>query len=62
MKVGDIVRWRNDPADGGWMIGSGLIIQLSRTGHDSHSALILYEDGCLHWMPTEGLETINESR
>ena len=66
MKVGSMVR--------GWSIedhaaitervkfDSGLVIQLSKTGHDTESALVLFENGNLDWIPTDGLEVVDESR
>ncbi len=66
MKVGSMVRW--------WSIedhaaitervkfDSGLVIQLSKTGHDTESALVLFENGNLDWIPTDGLEVVDENR
>ncbi len=58
MKVGDLVKWNaGDPEDG--MIG--VIVQLSRTGHDTTSAKVVFTDGVEGWHATEKLEVINES-
>ena len=63
MKVGDLVRWYNKGHDPeGTAVDNGLVVQLSKTGHDSLSALILFENGDLQWIPDAGLEVNNESR
>ena len=59
MKVGDLVEWNaGDPENG--MIG--VIVQLSRTGHDTTSAKVVFSDGYEGWHDTQKLEVINESR
>ena len=61
MKVGDLVKWYNEGHDpDGSLADSGLIVQLSKTGHKSLSALVLFENGNLDWIPDAGLEVINE--
>ena len=65
MKVGDLVRWYSEGHDPeGTAVDNGLVVQLSKTGHDSLSALILFENGDLEWVPDAdaGLEVNNESR
>ena len=63
MKVGDLVRWYNEGHDpDGSLADNGLIVQLSRSGRDSLSALVLFENGNLEWIPDAGLEVINASR
>ncbi len=59
MKVGDLVRAKNDE---GADLGYGLVVNMSRTGHQTHSAQILFNDGQLWWIDSSRLETINESR
>ena len=63
MKVGDLVKCYfvgHDP-DGSFA-DNGLIVQLSKTGYKSLSALVLFENGNLDWIPDTDLEVINESR
>lgn len=61
MKVGDLVRWYNEGHDpDGSLADNGLIVQLSRSGHDSLSVLVLFENGNLDWISDSGLEVINE--
>jgi len=66
MKVGDLVKWHfmgHDPD--GTHADSGLIIQLSRTGHKSLSALVLFgtkENSRVEWIQDTCLEVINEYR
>lgn len=72
MKVGDLVnvslgrhpvKWYNEGHDlTGSLADRGLVIQLSKTGRESLSALVLFENGNLEWIPDAGLEIINESR
>jgi len=54
MKVGDLVGWyynedlEMDPVD------NGLVVQLSKTGPYSRSALILFENGNLECVAADG--------
>jgi len=64
MKVGDLVRWysvHNDldkkPAN-----EVGIILEFSKTGFDTLSALILFEDNTTDWISTRSLEVVNEQR
>ncbi len=64
MKVGDLVKWysvENDLQEE-FDVDTGILIQLSRTGHETLSALVLFEDGKLEWISTLTLEVVNESR
>jgi hypothetical protein len=64
MKVGDLVKWENvlnDSMDH-HRIDHGLVIKMSRTGHDSESAQILFTDGETCWLDTKKLEVVNESK
>ena len=64
MKVGDLVKWEsvmNDSMDQ-FSVEHGLVVQLSKTGHDTMSAQILFADGELWWVDSEKLEVISESR
>lgn len=64
MKVGDIVKWYSEGHDpNGVFTDNGLIVQVSRSGAGSaRHALVLFENGDLKWIPSAGLEVINESR
>jgi len=58
VKVGDLVKWNaGDPEDG--MIG--VIVQLSRTGHDTTSVKVVFTDGYEGWHDSQKLLVINES-
>ena len=61
MKVGDFVKWETVPHQFAEVeIEYGIIIQLSRTGHKTHSAQVLFMDGTMNWFDTGRLEVINE--
>tara|TARA_R110000787_G_scaffold73141_1_gene162922 strand:- start:403 stop:672 length:270 start_codon:yes stop_codon:yes gene_type:complete len=60
MKVGDLVA-PIGAADRG-SIECGIILKLSRTGHETRSAEVLFTDGEIVWMRTQTLVVINESR
>jgi len=55
MKVGDLVKDLD-------IDQKGIVVELSKTGHKSLSALVLLEDGVVVWIADECLEIINESR
>ncbi len=40
-------------------IDVGIVIELSRTGHDTLSALVLFDDGTTDWISTKTLEVIS---
>ncbi len=64
MKVGDLVKWyavQNDLTER-FDIDTGIIIEFSKTGHDTLSALVLFEDGSMDWISTKTLEVISENR
>ena len=64
MKVGDLVGWYavdNDLSER-FEIETGIIIELSKTGHNTLSALVLFEGGSMDWISTKTLEVISESR
>jgi len=64
MKIGDLVKWyavQNDLTDR-FDIDTGIIIEFSKTGHDTLSALVLFEDGSMDWISTKTLEVISENR
>ena len=59
MKVGDLVKWMGGDGDDGMI---GIIVQLSRTGHVTTSAKVIFSDGYEGWHDTQRLEVVNESR
>ena len=64
MRVGDLVKFEsvlNDDMDR-HSTEYGLVIQLSKTGHDTTSAQVLFNDGEPWWVDTSRLVIINESR
>jgi len=64
MKVGDLVMWygvKNDSQEK-VDVDNGIIIELSKTGHNTLSALVLFEDGTMEWISTQTLGVINEGR
>ena len=64
MKVGDLVKWENvlnDSMDH-HQEQHGLVVKMSRTGHDTESAQVLFGDGETWWLDTQKLRVINESR
>ena len=61
MKVGDLVKIKSP--FGIRRAEHGLILQLSKTGHDTLSAQVLFNDtGKPCWLDTKRLEVISESR
>ncbi len=58
MKVGDLVKIKRLDSQ---VVTCGVIIKLSRTGHTTHSAQVLWTDGEVGWFDTRVLETVNES-
>ena len=63
MKVGDLVKWESQLVDDmdHQAVQYGLIIQLSKTGHNTTSAQVLFNDGEPWWVDTSRLVVINES-
>ncbi len=64
MKVGDLVRWEsvmNDSMER-YEVAYGLIIGMSRTGHKTFSARVLFTDGDTGWFDTQRLVVVNEGR
>ena len=64
MKVGDLVRFESDMADDmdRYSAEYGVIVKMSKTGHTTESAEVLFNDGGLAWVGTQRLEVVNESR
>ena len=63
MKVGDLVKFESELVDDmdRQAVEYGLIIQLSKTGHNTTSAQVLFNDGEPWWVDTSRLVVINES-
>ena len=64
MKVGDLVKWvnvLNDDMDR-YREELGLVVKMSKTGHNTESAQVLFNDGETWWVDTQRLVVINESR
>lgn len=62
MKVGDLVKYEsvmNDDMDH-YVVEYGLVVQLSRTGHDTISAQVLFQDGQPWWVDTGRLVVVSE--
>lgn len=64
MRVGDLVLWekvQNDKTD---LIEKeyGVVIKMSKTGHTTESAQVLFTDGSVCWVDTRVLEVANEGR
>ena len=70
MKVGDLVKFQsilvydvlNTSGDDMKDHEVGLVLAMSKTGHDTESAQVLFNDGQTWWVGTHRLEVINESR
>ena len=65
MKVGDLVKWESimtDDMDRYSVYGYGIILRLSRTGHNSFSAEVKWTDGHIDWIDSERLVVVNEAR
>ena len=64
MKVGDLVKWENQISDSmdRYQEYHGLVVQISKTGHDTRSAQVLFNHGETFWLDTQKLRIVNESR
>ena len=40
----------------------GLVVQMSRTGHTTESAQVLFQDGTLAWFDSQVLEVVSAGR
>ncbi len=64
MKVGDLVKFdsdlENDVFETNPRIEHGLVVQISKTGHDTTSAQVLFKDGELWWVDSGKLEVVSE--
>ena len=64
MKIGDLVKWENvlnDDMDR-YQEAHGLVVKMSKTGHNTKSAQVMFTDGETWWVDTQRLVVINESR
>lgn len=64
MKVGDLVKWEsvlNDSMDY-HTEEYGVVLKMSKTGHKTKSAQILFTDGETAWFDTQLLEVVSASR
>lgn len=64
MKVGDLVKYEQPMSDSmdKHAIAYGLVIMMSRTGHQTESVQVLFKDGVTAWFDSQVLEVVNESR
>ena len=64
MKIGDLVKWEsvlNDSMDY-HTVEYGIVTKMSRTGHTTFSAEVLFNDGGTAWFDTQTLEIVSEGR
>lgn len=64
VSVGDLVKWysvQNDVQEE-FDVDIGIVIKLSRSGSDSFSAQILFEDQTMEWVDTKMIEVINKAQ
>ncbi len=60
VKVGDLVCWDTVPYQFSEVVKSyGIIIELSRTGHETLAARVLLTDGDCPWLDAEKLSVLN---
>ena len=64
MKVGDLVKFESVLSDemDRYTAEYGLVMQISKTGHDTTSAQVLFKDREPWWVDTSRLVVISESR
>jgi hypothetical protein len=64
MKVGDLVKWENVILDSmdHHREEHGLVVKMSRTGHNTESAQVLFSDGETWWLDSDKLVLVSESR
>ena len=66
MKVGDLVKFESvlekEVFETDQSRNHGLVVQISKTGHDTTSAQVLFNDGELWWMDTQKLRVVSEGR
>lgn len=61
MKVGDLVKWENVVLDSmdHYQEELGLVVKMSRTGHNTESAQVLFNDGETWWLDSNKLVVVN---
>ena len=61
MKVGDLVKWENAVLDSmdHYQEELGLVVKMSRTGHNTESAQVLFSDGETWWLDSNKLVVVN---
>mgnify|MGYP003145279738 FL=1 len=60
MKVGDLVKYETVPHEFSEVETQvGVIVELSRTGHTTHSARVFFTDGDMAWYDTGMLSVID---
>jgi cyclophilin family peptidyl-prolyl cis-trans isomerase len=64
VKVGDLIRWESVLTDDmdRHELSHGIVIKMSRTGHDTESAQVLFNDGETQWLDSDKLVVVSESR
>ena len=66
MKVGDLVKYEAVVEDKRSIFTdvdmAGLVVKMSRTGHTTHSAQVLFQNGTMQWFDSQVLEVVSESR
>jgi len=63
MKIGDLVKFESELVDDmdHHSAQYGLVMQLSKTGHDTTSVQVLFTDGDPWWVDSSRLVVVNES-
>jgi hypothetical protein len=65
MKVGDLVKFESalerDVFETDPRREHGLVVQISKTGHDTVSAQVLFNDGETWWVDSGKLEVVSEA-
>tara|TARA_B100000287_G_C20526728_1_gene739165 strand:- start:682 stop:882 length:201 start_codon:yes stop_codon:yes gene_type:complete len=61
MKVGDLVKYETLPHEfAEYDTKLGVVVQLSRTGHTTLSAKVIFTNGQSEWFDTQVLEVVGE--
>ncbi len=65
MKVGDLVKFESalerEVFEADPRTEHGLVVQISKTGHDTVSAQVLFNDGEAWWVDSGKLEVVSEA-
>jgi hypothetical protein len=63
VKVGDLVKYETVPYEFAEIeVDWGIVLKLSRTGHKTKQAQVLFKEGGLLWVPTDKMEVVSEGR